>query len=63
LLAKIEKLGAKPCSTPIVPNEHLIKDNGDLFHNPDRYRKFVGKLNYLSIMTRPDITFAVSNVS
>ncbi|WMV44756.1 hypothetical protein MTR67_038141 [Solanum verrucosum] len=46
----------------MVPNVQLMKDDGDLFDDPERYRRLVGKLNYLSV-TRPDIAFAVSVVS
>ena len=39
-----------------------MPDDGDPFYNPERYRKVVGKLNYLTV-TRPDIAYAVSVVS
>ena len=55
-------LGARPVETPMDPNVKLCVDQGELLHNPDQYRRLVGKLNYLTI-TRPDISFAVSLVS
>ena len=54
-------LGAKPCSSPIAPGVHLTKE-GELFEDPERYRRLVGKLNYLTV-TRPDITHSISVVS
>ena len=40
---------------------HLTRE-GELFENPKRYRRQVGKLNYLTV-TRPDIAYFVSVVS
>ncbi|RVW59781.1 Retrovirus-related Pol polyprotein from transposon RE1 [Vitis vinifera] len=62
LLKETGKIEAKPCTTPMVPNVQLMPDDGDPFYNPERYRRVVGKLNYLTV-TRPDITYAVSVVS
>ena len=61
LLFEIEKLGVKPCSSPMVPSVHLTRES-ELFEDPERYRRLVGKLNYL-IVTRPDIAHSVNVVS
>ena len=61
LLSETGKLGAKPCSSPMIPNLQLTKE-GELFKDPERYRRLVGKLNYLTV-TRPDIAYSVSIVS
>ncbi|TYJ97231.1 Cysteine-rich RLK (RECEPTOR-like protein kinase) 8 [Cucumis melo var. makuwa] len=55
------KLGAKPSGTPMMPNQQLVKE-GKLCKYPERYRRLVGKLNYLTV-TRPDIAYSVSVVS
>jgi hypothetical protein len=52
----------KPCESPMIPNMKLNVEDGDLFEDPEKYRRIVGKLNYLTI-TRPDIAFPVSVVS
>lgn len=62
LLEETGKIEAKPCTTPMVPNVQLMPDDGDPFYNPERYRRVVGKLNYLTV-TRPDIAYVVSVVS
>ena len=61
LLSEIGKLGAKPCSSPMALGVHLTRE-GELFEDPERYRRLVGKLNYLTV-TRPDIAYSVSVVS
>ncbi|KAK3034070.1 hypothetical protein RJ639_034295 [Escallonia herrerae] len=62
LLVETGKAGAKPCNTPMNPSVHLTKDDGDCLDDPEKYRRLVGKLNYLTV-TRPDIAYAVSTVS
>ena len=50
-------LGAKPCSTQMMPGLQLLKD-GEPFKDPKRYRRMVGKLNCLTVI-RPDIAYSV----
>ncbi|KAK3020375.1 hypothetical protein RJ639_047240 [Escallonia herrerae] len=59
LLTETGKAGAKPCNTTMNPSVHFIKDDGDRLDDPEKYRRLVGKLNYLTV-TRPDIAYAVS---
>ncbi|RVW73726.1 Retrovirus-related Pol polyprotein from transposon RE2 [Vitis vinifera] len=40
----------------------ILEETGEPLGDPERYRRLVGKLNYLTI-TRPDISFPVSVVS
>ena len=61
LLSETGKLSVKPCSTPITPNVHITKE-GDLFENLERYKRLVGKLNYLTV-THRDIAYSVSVLS
>ena len=61
LLSETRKLGVKPRNSPMASGVHLTRE-GEPFEDPKRYRRLVGKLNYLSI-TRHDITHSVSVVS
>ena len=61
LLSKTGKLGVKLYSTPMTPNVQISREV-DLFEDPERYRRLVRKLNYLTI-TCPDIAYSVSVLS
>ena len=62
ILEETGLLGSKLVETPMDPNVKLYEDQGELLSNPERYRRLVGKLNYLTI-TRLNISFAVSVLS
>lgn len=49
-------------STPLPLNLKLTADSGTLFKDPELYRSYVGKLNYLT-NTRPDLSYAVQVLS
>ena len=61
LLSKTGKLVAKSCSTPMTSNVEITKE-GDLFEDFERYKRLVGKLNYL-IVTSPNISYSISVLS
>ena len=61
LLSKTGKLRVKPYSSPMVPGVHLTRE-GETFEDAERYKRLVGKLNYLTV-TRLDIVHSVSVVS
>ena len=60
-LSETRKLGVKPCNSPMVLGVHLTRE-GETFEDPKKYRRLVGKLNYLTI-TLLDIAHSVSVVS
>lgn len=63
MLDETSMLGIRPVDVPMDPiNQKLLKDNGELFEDPGRYCRLIGKLNYLTI-TRLDISYAISVVS
>ena len=62
ILEETGMLDCKPVDTPMDPNVKLIPGQGEPLRDPGRYRRLVGKLNYLTI-TCPDISFPVSVVS
>jgi hypothetical protein len=62
LLEEIGLLGSRLVDVPIDPNKKLLKGEGELFEDPDRYRRLIGKLNYLTI-TKPNISYVASVVS
>ena len=62
ILEEISILNCKPINTPMDPNVKLVPGQGEPLQDPGRYRRLVGRLNYLTI-TRPDISFPVSVVN
>ncbi|XP_014491791.1 uncharacterized protein LOC106754289, partial [Vigna radiata var. radiata] len=48
----------KPIDSPMDSNQKLMRDQGEPFSDPERYRRLVGKLIYLTI-TRPDLSYPV----
>lgn len=62
ILAESGQLGARPATFPMEQRHSLRADSGDLLPDPDRYRRLVGRLIYLTI-TRPDLCYAVHLLS
>ncbi|XP_019052804.1 PREDICTED: uncharacterized protein LOC109114515 [Nelumbo nucifera] len=58
IISKCGFLGAKPTSVPIEQNHHLALAKGTLMENPNRYRRLVGRLIYLTI-TRPELCYCI----
>ncbi|XP_071729058.1 uncharacterized mitochondrial protein AtMg00810-like [Rutidosis leptorrhynchoides] len=61
ILTREKLLEAKPSATPLATAE-LFTSTGTKFADPTQYRSLVGALQYLTI-TRPDISYAVNQVS
>ena len=64
MLHKYGMVDAKPVTTPVESSSKLVKTIEEC-ETVDQvlYQSAVGTLLYLSVGTRPDITFAVSNVA
>ena len=62
ILEETGMMECRPIDTPMDPNVKLLPGQGEPRSNPERYRRLVGKLNYLTV-NRPDISFPVNVVS
>ncbi|KAJ9567088.1 hypothetical protein OSB04_003054 [Centaurea solstitialis] len=58
IIAEAGLLGAKPAGFPIEQNHHLAVAKGSFLDDPEKYRRLVGRLIYLSF-TRPDLAYTV----
>ena len=62
ILKETGMLDCKPVGTPMDPNVKLEPGQGEPLQDQGRYRRLVGRLNYLTI-TQSNISFPVSVVS
>ncbi|KAJ3685421.1 hypothetical protein LUZ61_014585 [Rhynchospora tenuis] len=58
ILAESGLLGAKPAPTPMEQNHRLAESVGGKFKDPEKYRRLIGRLIYLTI-TRPELCYSV----
>ena len=61
-LSRVGLTDSKTVDTPVEFNAHLTPSGGKPLSNPSLYRRLVGSLVYLTV-TRPDISYAVHQVS
>ena len=55
---------SKPVSTPADPSQKLVKAaDGEECINQQQYQSIIGSLMYLSVSSRPDITYSVSTLA
>ena len=62
ILSEFGLTGCKPAPTPTNSSGKINETEGNLLPDPTHYRRLVGKLLYLT-HTRPDISFAVQQIS
>jgi len=62
LIALVGLQEGRSVDTPLEVNVKYRRDEGDFLYDPSLYRQLVKSLNYLTI-TRPDISFAIQQVS
>ncbi|KAJ1704358.1 hypothetical protein LUZ63_004137 [Rhynchospora breviuscula] len=58
ILAEYGLLGSKPATTPLEQNHNMSALKGERMLDPEKYRRLVGKLIYLTI-TRPELSYSV----
>ena len=61
LLDRVHMTGAKLAKTPLPASSQLSQHDGDPLPNASEYKHLVGALQYCTL-TRPDISFAVSQL-
>nr|KYP64877.1 Copia protein [Cajanus cajan] len=62
IISKVGLLGAKPASFPMDQHHQLPLAKGALLPDPERYRRLVGRLIYLSV-TRPELSYCVHTLA
>lgn len=56
IVVESEVLGCKPASFPMEQNHKLALTEGTLLEDPEKYRRLVGKLIYLT-NSRPELSY------
>jgi len=62
ILQDIGLSGVKTDKIPMDQNLKLTDEDGEILHDPSKYRRLVGRLIYLTV-TRPDIVYSVCTLS
>ncbi|KAJ4768963.1 Retroelement pol polyprotein-like [Rhynchospora pubera] len=62
MLAECGLLGAKPAATPLEQNHRLAESMSAKLKDPEKYRRLVGRLIYLTI-TRPELSYSVHTLA
>jgi hypothetical protein len=63
MLTKFAMQDCRGVDTPLPQDHQATKPLSEPFEDPTKYREAVGALNYLAVCTRPDISYAVSQIS
>lgn len=58
IISEVGLLGAKPVGFPLDQNHHLALATGSFLDDPERYRRLVRRLIYLSV-TRPELSYSI----
>ncbi|CAM8941571.1 unnamed protein product [Rhodiola kirilowii] len=62
ILSEAGLLGAKPSPLPMESHQRLAVSQSVIFDNPERYRRLIGRLVYLTI-TRPELSYSVHTLA
>jgi len=62
ILKETSMIDCKPVDCPMNPYQKLMVEQVEVFSDPERYRRLVGKIIYLTI-TRPNLSIVVGVVS
>jgi hypothetical protein len=63
MLTRFNMQDCRGVDTPLPQDHQSTKTIAKPFEDPTKYREAVGALNYLAVCTRPDISYAVSQIS
>ncbi|CAM8954310.1 unnamed protein product [Rhodiola kirilowii] len=62
ILSEVGLLAAKPCGFPMEQHHQLVVSTSPPLSDPERYRRLVGRLIYLTI-TRPELSYSVHTLA